>query len=221
MKSDEFIREVDEELQWDRLTRLWKQFGPWVIGAAVLVVLGTAGKVGWESWRDSRIQAQAQAFAQVEKREGAAAAEAAQAWLEIAAEAEEGFAALARLRAAAAWKEAGEIGKAVEALRPLAAGDAEELFPELARLLVAQYRLDTEDPAKLAAELEPLTGAGRPFRHSARESLAVTALRQGDEQRARDLVGEIVEDATAPVSQQQRLRELLDALGGREEEVAS
>ena len=53
------------------------------------------------------------------------------------------------------------------------------------------------------------------------EDLAVVALRQGDEARARDLLREIVEDATAPVAQQQRLRELLDALGGRGEEVAS
>lgn len=219
MKSDEFIREVDEELQWERLTRLWQRFGAWVIGAAVLVVLGTAGKVGYDTWRDSRIQARALAFAAVEKQQGAAA-DVAPAWLDLAAEAEDGFAALARLRAAA-WKDAGDVARAVEALRPLAAADADGLFPELARLLVVQYRLDTEDPAKLAAELEPLSAAGRPFRHSAREHAAIAALRQGDEARARELVGEIVEDATAPVSQQRRLQELLDALGGREEEVAS
>lgn len=220
MKSDQFIREVDEELQWDRLTRLWKQFGPWVIGAAVLVVLGTAGKVGWESWRDSRIQAGANAFAAVEKRAGTPD-ELARAWLELAEGADGGFAALARLRAAAAFEDAGESEQSVAALQPLAAGAADELFPELARLLVAQYRLDGEDPAKLAAGLEPLTAADRPFRHTARELQALAALRAGDRERARELLSGVVDDATAPVSQQQRLRELLDALGRQKQEAAS
>lgn len=219
MKSDEFIREVDEELQRERLAKLWQRYGHWVIAAAVLVVLGTAGKVGWESWRDSRIQARAQAFAAVEERTGSPD-EVARAWLELAAGADDGFAALARLRAAAAFEDAGEIGQAVEALRALAT-DGDALFADLGGVLAAWYRIDGAEPAALAAELEPLAAADRPFRHTARELQALAALRAGDRKRARELLSGLVDDATAPVSQQQRLRELLDALGGREEEVAS
>jgi len=41
--SDVF-REVDEELRRDRLMALWKRFGPYLIGAAVALVLVVAGR---------------------------------------------------------------------------------------------------------------------------------------------------------------------------------
>jgi hypothetical protein len=220
VKSDEFIREVEEELQRERLAKLWHRFGHWVIAAAGLVVLGTAGKVGWESWRESRIQARANAFTAVEQRAGQPE-ERAHAWLELAQEADDGFAALARLRAAAALREAGRTEQAAEALAGLAASTSAGPFSDLAALLASWYRLESADATALAAELEALGAPGRPFRHTARELQALTALRAGDQARAREQLSELIQDATAPVSQQQRLQQLLELLGAQGPEVAS
>lgn len=214
MKSDEFIREVDEELQREKLARLWQQFGPWLIVAAVLVVLGTAGKVGWETWRDSRLQARAQAFAEAERKAGTGSGEAWEIWLAVAADASDGFASLARLRAAAALQQTGERERAAELLKSLASASDDGIVADLARLLAGQYRVEVEEPARLAAELEPLATAGRPFRHNARETMALAAMRADDRERARALLSDVADDATAPVSLQQRARELLGALGG-------
>ena len=49
MSSDTLIREVDEELRSDRVRKLWRQLGPWVIGGAVAVVLGVAAYQIWTS----------------------------------------------------------------------------------------------------------------------------------------------------------------------------
>ena len=39
MKSEEFIREVDEELRRDRIAMLWRRYGSVVLAVAVLIVL--------------------------------------------------------------------------------------------------------------------------------------------------------------------------------------
>ncbi len=221
MKSDEFIREVNEELQRERLAELWRRFGPYVIGLAVLVVLGTAGKVGYETWYDKRIQEQARLYAAAERLAAEDPLRAAEQWMELAAEADDGFAALARLRAAAAFDGSGDRERALEALRKTAAETDDPMVRDLATLFLAQYRIDEEDPAALILDLEPLTAAGRPFRHGARELLAIASLRAGDRERARTVLEELLEDATTPLGQQQRVRELYDALGGSGERVAS
>ena len=221
MKSEEFIREVDEELQWERLAKLWQRFGPYVIGLAVLVVLGTAGKVGYETWYDKRIQDQARIFAAAERLVAEDPVAAAEKWLELARDGDDGFAALARLRAAAAFDDAGNRDRALAALREAASGAEDPLVRDLATLFLAQYRIDEDDPGALVADLEPLTAADRPFRHSARELLAIASLRAGDRERARTLLKEILDDATTPLGQQRRVREMYDALGGSGEDVSS
>ena len=52
-QDDSFIREVNEELRSDQMRLIWQRFGRILIAAAVLVVLGTIGKVSYEYWRDS------------------------------------------------------------------------------------------------------------------------------------------------------------------------
>src|ERR1700754_4629574 len=54
MSSDTLIREVDEELRRDRMRKLWRQTGPWIIAGAVAVVLGVAGYEGWTWWQKTQ-----------------------------------------------------------------------------------------------------------------------------------------------------------------------
>ena len=213
MKADEFIREVDEELRQERLWKLWQRFGPYVIGVAVAVVLATAAKVGLETWRDKRLQEQANAFARAQAFYATDPARAAAAFRELAGSADAGFASLARLMAAAALVEAGEREEAVAVLEENAAAGTDPALDQLSALFAAAYRLDDGDPDALRARLAPLEKPDAVFRHSAREHEAVLAIRTGDRARARALVREILDDATAPAGQKQRLRELLELLG--------
>ena len=51
-QSEQFIREVDEELRRAQLKALWDRFAPLIIGVCVLVVLITAGYRGWIWWQE-------------------------------------------------------------------------------------------------------------------------------------------------------------------------
>lgn len=52
--DDSFIREVNEELRSDQMKGAWRRFGRYIIVVAILIVVGTAGKVLFEYWDDTR-----------------------------------------------------------------------------------------------------------------------------------------------------------------------
>ena len=54
--SEEFIREVDEELKEEKYSKLWKKIGPYVISFAAGIVLFTTGVVGWNSYSEKKKQ---------------------------------------------------------------------------------------------------------------------------------------------------------------------
>ena len=215
MKADEFVREVNEEMQRDRLLSLWRRYGVLVIALAVLAVVGTAGWVGWQAWRDHRLEADAARFNIAETALSAGKAEAAAG--QFAAIAGDGGAqgALARLREADARFAAHDRAGALAALHRLAANaNAPPLLKGLAAVLAAQHELATGAPAALRAALEPQAVAGAPWQFLARELLALVDLRTGDVDAARRRLTDLGKEAGLPADQQQRVEELLAAIGG-------
>jgi hypothetical protein len=216
VKSEEFIREVDEELRRDQLARLWRRYSGAVVGFAVLVVVGTAAKVGWDHWQQRTLAAEAQRFAAAEQLLAAAKPdEAAGAFAAIAAEGGTGYAALARLNEAEAKLALKDEAGALAALSQLGQGGIDDpLLRDLGTILAASREVDTGDPAELTRRLEPLAAGDSPWRHGARELLAVVAIRAGDLDRAKKLLEELSREVGVPLSQQQRAQELLQAIGG-------
>jgi hypothetical protein len=216
VKSEEFIREVDEELRRDQLARLWWRYSGAVVGFAVLVVVGTAAKVGWDHWQQRTLAAEAQRFAAAEQLLAAAKPdEAAGAFAAIAAEGGTGYAALARLNEAEAKLALKDEAGALVALSQLGQGGVDDpLLRDLGTILAASREVDTGDPAELTRRLEPLAAGDSPWRHGARELLAVVAIRAGDLDRAKKLLEELSREVGVPPSQQQRAQELLQAIGG-------
>ncbi len=216
MKSDEFIREVDEELRRDRLLSIWQRYGRALIALVVLLVVGVAAWEGWKAWRSRQMAAAAEQLLAVERDMAAGRwVEAASAFAAAADGGEPGPATIARLREAAALGRAGDADAVAAALGTLAdRADADPLLRQLATLLLAQQTLDTADPAELRSRLVPLAEAGQPWRNSARELLVLLALRAGDTAQARSLLDSIVDDVGTSPAVRQRAEALRDNLQG-------
>ena len=216
MKSEEFIREVDEELQREQLAKLWHRYGGLVVGLAVLVVVGTAAKVGWDHWRQQAMAEEALRFHAAEQALTAKPAEAAEQFAALAAQGDTGYAALARLKEAQAritLKDQVAAKKALEELATSGTGDA--VLRDLGTLLA------TAAPGDLARRLEPLAQDDAPWRYRARELLALLAIRTGDLDRARKLLEPLSREVGVPQTQQRRAQELLDAIGGATQQASS
>jgi hypothetical protein len=73
--------------------------------------------------------------------------------------------------------------------------------------------VDTAPLPDLATRLEPLTARDRPFRHSARELLALGAWRTGDSAAAKKWFDLISTDAETPSGTRQRIEVLMTLSG--------
>lgn len=211
IRDDVLLKEVDEELKKERYAELWKQYGNYVIGAALAVVLGIAGLQGWSTYQTGQREAegerftQAMALAQAGRPEEAGAAFAA-----LAEDAGAGYATLARLQAAALRAKQGDVGGAVDTYDSVA-GDSsvDAVYRDLAVLLAVMHQLDTGEPAALTARLQPLTADDNAWRYSALEFTGLLAERAGDRPRAREIFTQLGDDPEAPAGLRARARELL------------
>lgn len=211
----DIFREIDEELRYDKLVRLWRRHRIVIIAAIAALILGTAGYVGWKDYSEKQALARAQAF-QVALDLAAQPDDAtALAALDRVTEGRDGYAVLARLQKAAVELRSGNTAGAIAIYDALAADtSAEKTFRDLATLLLALNALDTGEPDELIARLTPLTADANAWRYSAREVTALLRLRKGDTSGARDLLTALSEDIGAPQGVRSRAAELLAGLEG-------
>jgi hypothetical protein len=209
--SDVFT-EVDEAYRAEQLQKLWKRYGHYIVIAAVLLVAGIGGWRGYE-WYEAKQAAEAGAEfeAAVLLAEANKHTEAEAAFAKIAAQGTPGYRGLAGLREAAELAEH-DPKAAVAAYQKVAAEKAfGQVLQDLATLRAATLLADSGDLAKARELAEPLTGADRTFRHSARELLALTAWRAGDTAAAKRWFDMISSDAATPSATRTRV-EMLSAL---------
>lgn len=212
----DIFQEIDEDVRRERLEQLWKRYGSYVVGVALMLVLGTAGVMGWREYRDRQNQAQSQRFIaamdQATRGEDAAAKET---FAKLAADAGAGYAALAKLQEAALLAKGGDAAGAAKVYEDMAAdGRIDQVFRDLAVIMQVQDTIATGDPAKLAQMLAPLLGEKNPWRHSATELSALLAQRGGDTAKAKELYTKLADDLSAPQNMRARATEMLAILGG-------
>lgn len=214
--SDQFIREVDEELRRDQLKALWDRFGWLVIAVCILVVLVTAGYRGWYWWQERRAAEAGDRYMAALDAAAAGKAEDADKGLAEVAALGGGYGVLARLAAAGEKAETGDRDAAIDAFDAVA-GDvaAPPALRDLARLRAALVALDAGDLDGAAGRAAELDKSGNPWRHAAREVLGTVAYRKGELGRARDLFGAVQADAEAPQEAQGRAALMVSLIDGQ------
>ena len=216
----EIFREIDEEVRRDKALKVWRDYGKFIVAAALAVVIGVAGGVGWKNYQHSQRTEDGARYDEVVRLlVGDQADIAAQRFALLAEDAGAGYAALARLREAEALAQAGDETGAVAALDRLAAdSSADQALRDLAALLAALRLMDEASIEDIEGRLEPLLREGSPWRASAREMTAVVALRGGQQGRAVAIYTALAEDASTPLTIRTRAREMLAALGARQDD---
>lgn len=217
MQAEELYREVDEEMQREKLLLLWRRYGRLVLALIVLLVLVVGGYFGWRAYQDrlARQDALAYAAAQAQLQAGDAKG-AAEAFARIAGSNASGYGPLATLREAQTKLDANDRPGAIALLDRLAAdAHADAVFRAIATLSSVSLQIDSGDPQALHGRLQPLVDDGGPWRFNARGMQGVLALRQNDDAGALKIFGALADDADAPRSLQNQAAELRDALNAR------
>lgn len=211
--SDVF-KEVDEDLRRDQLDKLWRRYGAYVIAGAIAIVLATAAYVYWQNYRLKQVMAEGDAFFQaVMLRSASQEREAAQAFSALADRSSDGYGMLARFNEAGTLADRGELAQAVDIYDRLSSSASDRTLRDIATLCSVSLSLDTVDPAELKARLDPIAAPDNPLRFSARELLALLALRKGDFAVAKQMFTELSTDKSVPQGIRTRAQEMLPTFG--------
>ncbi len=196
---DTFQKEVEEDLQRERMQKMWEQYGTYILGAVAAFVLAVAGWKFLESRRQTAAEASAARYvAAVKSLSDSKPDEAQKALAALGAE-PSGYGLMARLRLAAADAAAGQTDKALAAYEAIARQPGiDRLLADYARLQTAMLKADTADWTEMQNRLLDLAAEGNPWKHNARELLGLAAMKAGNLTEARGQFEKLVSDRTAP-----------------------
>ncbi|HZQ39434.1 MAG TPA: tetratricopeptide repeat protein [Rhizomicrobium sp.] len=207
----DIFREVEEDVRREKLEKLWKAYGNYVIAAVVLLFAGIAG---WQVWERHDAQERAKvsdAFIAAQRITNPQTA--ASTFADIARTAPKGYAELARLSEAGAMFASGQTGPAVDLYKQIAKDDNGPVGA-VARLRAAWATADTASRKDLADLVKPLDQPGSPWRQSAQEVLAYADYRAMDTKDALAKYAILAADPESPDSLKRRAQAMTDFLKG-------
>jgi hypothetical protein len=195
----DIFREVDEDVRRDKAVSFFKKYMLSIVGVVVAIISATAG---WRIYDYQRTQTAEKASARYEDAlqlvHDGKSAEAEAAFEAIAKDAPAGYRTLARLRAIDE-RAAHDPAAAIKDYEALAADPAyDQSFAPVAELRAAMLAIDIDDPKIFEQKVRPMAGPTGVFRYSARELLALSALKAGDYDAAGRWLDQIVTDPGAP-----------------------
>jgi len=217
--SDDFFREVEEEVRRERLAKIWKDYGDYITAAAALLILGAAG---FQLWRyhenQERAKASVQYLSAMQVLDGGQPRAAAETFARLSKDAPGGYARLSELQAADAMLASGNKSEAITIYRRIAAGD-DETLAAIARIRAAWATVDDKPKSEIAALLAPLRQSGSPWRPLASEVLAYADYRAGQAGAAISEFRKLTTNPDAPAALKQRataMATFLEAGGDRD-----
>lgn len=206
MSQDNIFREVDEELRSDRMRALWRRFAPYVIGAAIGVVLVVAINEGW-TWYHANNAAQSsdELYAAFEAIDGGDLP-AAQTQLDaLIANGSGSYPVLAQFRKAGVLVKEGAIADAVAAYDALANSQSNARLRELALVLGGTLMVDAGTLADVESRVGSIAAEGGPLRNAAREALGLAQYKAGDFAAAQASFEAVVNDPLAQSTTRNRM----------------
>lgn len=174
----DIFREVDEAMQREKAAKMWKEYGPTLVLAAAVLIIGTGVGTAYRSWHSSHNKSgTAELIQAADEKDIASAMEKA------AADSKGGHRSVAQMNAAAKYAESKNFAKAGELYNQVADDKrAPDALRDLAKILSVRSEMltagDKADYKALAAKIEPVANdKNSPFQMQAKLD---TALLYGD-----------------------------------------
>ena len=210
----DIFNEVDEEVRRERLQALWKRHGNLILAILILAVAAVGGWRGYQYWEAKKAAAAGAAYdAAVALADEGKDTDAEAAFSSIANEGTAGYRTLSRLRLAATAAQR-DPKAAVETYDAIAAdASVGKVFQDLAGVRAGMLLVDSATLPDLTKRLEPLAQTGGAFRHTARELLALAAVRAGDKAAAKKWFDMVLGDAETPQGVRSRIDTLMTLNG--------
>ncbi|MHA1517713.1 MAG: tetratricopeptide repeat protein [Alphaproteobacteria bacterium] len=211
MSDNSFFREVDEAVRQDRYKALLDRYGVYVLGLAVVLIVGVAAYKGWIYWTERQSQQAGAEYTRALVLEtGADRDKAREAFDTLAKDGPRGYQVLSRFQMAAADAKAGETDKAVSAYDALSTdGRVDPILQDLATVKAATLRVDDADYEEMERRLKGLVEETSPWRFSARELLGLSAYQHKNLRVAEEQFSGLLSDQNTPPNLRERANMML------------
>lgn len=194
----DIFREVEEEVRRERLEKIWKQYGDYIIaGVAAAVILG-AGFTLWQRYQENRRATASAEFDAAIQLAATNPTAAIGAFEKIATTAPAGYASLAKFAEADTLLIVGQRNRAVALYQSLGTGSDDSLIGNAARIRAAWSIAEFAPRDAIEKLLAPLARPTSPWRFAANEALAYSDYRMGDYRRAEKEFDALASDSKAP-----------------------
>ena len=210
--SEEFVREVDEDIKEEERIKLWKKVFPYVVSVSLGIIIFTSGYVFWNNYTESLNQQLGDDFTAAVQLANEEDLDASILALDrIVDEGSDGYVTLAKMKKASLLIQRGELKLGLNIYLDLERNAVDQSFRDIASILYVLNSMDTEDPKALLEKINKLESS-QIWRSSALEMKAFLKLKQNKVEEARKIFEGILNLPSTPSSLATRAKNMVDYL---------
>ena len=210
--SEEFVREVDEDIKEEERIKLWKKVFPYVVSVSLGIIIFTSGYVFWNNYSESLNQQLGDDFTAAVQLANEEDIDASILALNrIVDEGSDGYVTLAKMKKASLLIQRGELELGLNIYLDLERNAVDQSFRDIASILYVLNSMDTEEPQTLLEKINKLESS-QIWRSSALEMKAFLKLKQNKIEEAIKIFEGILNLPSTPSSLATRAKNMVDYL---------
>ena len=210
--SEEFIKEVDEDIKEEKRIKLWKKLLPYVISFSLTIILFTSGFVFWKNYTRNMNQTLGDDFTAAVDLANEDDTDAALLALDrIVDEGSDGYATIAKMKKASLLIDKGLSDEGLSMYLDLERNAVDQSFRDIATILYVLNSMDKIAPETLIKKIEPLENS-KVWQSSALELKAFVLLKDNRKKLAKEVFQSILNLKTSPSSLSTRARNMIEYL---------
>ena len=206
--SDDLIKEIKEDIRNDQLVAFWNEYGNFVIGAIIGIVLMTVGYLFWHNHQEQKLLDQTLVY---EKKLELDLSKGEKAdYSSLIKEGSMGYQILGsfeQARLTSSTKDAEDL------LKTMANNTSyDSFYRETASLQAIMRKFDSTNGAVLLEDLEPLVNKTSPLQAAALELQAFAYLKLRQTKKASEVFLSVAKHPQAPQSMRVRAQAMLETI---------
>ena len=210
--SEEFIKEVDEDIKEEKRVKLWKKLIPYVISFSLTIILFTSGFVFWKNYTRNSNQTLGDDFTAAVDLANEDDTDAALLALDrIVDKGSDGYATIAKMKKASLLIDRGLSDEGLSIYLDLERNAVDQSFRDIATILYVLNSMDKIAPETLLKKIEPLENS-KVWQSSALELKAFIFLKNNNKKLAKETFQSILNLKTSPSSLSTRARNMVEYL---------
>ena len=210
--SEEFIKEVDEDLKEEKRVKLWKKLLPYVLGFSFGIILITSSFVFWEAHTKKTNQNLGDDFTAAVDLANENDIDAALLALDrIVDKGSDGYATIAKMKKASLLIDKGNFDEGLSIYLDLEKNAVDQSFRDIATILYVLNSMDKIDPEVLLRKIQPLENS-KVWQSSALELKAFIYLKDKKIISAKEVFQSILNLKSSPSSLSTRARNMIEYL---------